>query len=169
MKKLQIADSNIIEIAIKNEIQRTEEARYDHRLHGVLLVCRGYDSYKIGDLFGENPTTIQRWVRSFEKNGFSGLQDNTRPGRPNNLDVKQMREIDNALRKSPRDFGYNQNHWDGKILAYHIKQSYEIELGTRQCQRLFHKLKFRFRKPRPTIAHADPEKQKAFKKKPANG
>lgn len=165
MRKLKIQDSETIELAIQNEILRSEEARYDHRLHGILLACRGYSSYEIGDMFGQNPTTVQRWIRGFEKNGLAGLQDSERSGRPASLTPKQLREIDSALRKSPRDYGYEQNLWDGKMLSYHITRTYRIDLGTRQCQRMFHKFGFRLRKPRPIIAHADPEKQAAFKKK----
>lgn len=47
-------------IAIRDEILRSEEARYDHRLYGVLLVCRGLSCYQVADLLGQNPTTIQR-------------------------------------------------------------------------------------------------------------
>lgn len=38
MKRLGISDKEITEIALQNETLRSEEARYDHRLHGVLLV-----------------------------------------------------------------------------------------------------------------------------------
>ncbi|MCL5962870.1 MAG: hypothetical protein M1411_00645, partial [Candidatus Thermoplasmatota archaeon] len=38
------------------------------------------------------------------------------------------------LRKNPRDFGYSQNLWDGKLLSHHLKEKYSIVLGTRQCQ-----------------------------------
>ena len=43
-------------------------------------------------------------------------------------------------------------------------KSYKIQLGVRQCQRLFRSMGFRRRKPRPLIAPADPEAQRAFKK-----
>ena len=73
MRKLEISDREIMSLAIQQEISRSEEARYDHRLHGVLLVCRGVSCYEVADLFGQHSTTIQRWVRSFEKSGFAGL------------------------------------------------------------------------------------------------
>ncbi len=38
MRKLQIADAEVMRIAIQQEIGRSEESRYDHRLHGLLLV-----------------------------------------------------------------------------------------------------------------------------------
>ncbi len=62
---------------------------------------------------------------------------------------------------TPRPF------WDGKLLAHHVAQRYGVPLGVRQCQRLFHHLGFRRRKPRPVIAQADPAAQAAFKKTPA--
>jgi len=58
------------------------------------------------------------------------------------------------------------NLWDGKTLSAFIEKRYGIELGVRQCQRLFRQLGFRLRKPRPAIALADPELQKEHKKKP---
>jgi transposase len=74
-----------------------------------------------------------------------------------------MDSIDSDLMKNPRDLGYSQNLWDGKLLSHHLREKYDIDLGTRQCQRIFRKLRFRLRKPRPVIAKGDPEKQDEFK------
>jgi hypothetical protein len=41
MRKLAISDADVIALAIRQEIGRNEESRYDHRLHGVLLVENG--------------------------------------------------------------------------------------------------------------------------------
>ena len=73
------------------------------------------------------------------------------------------------MRRSPREFGFVQTLWDGNLLAEHLRQSYQVTLGTRQCQRLFGQMGFRLRKPRPVIAKADPEAQAAFKKTAASG
>ena len=75
-----------------------------------------------------------------------------------------MRGINAALRRMPREIGLGGNVWDGKTLAAWIERQYGIVLGVRQCQRLFRRLGFRLRKPRPAIARADPELQKAHKK-----
>ena len=103
MKRLEIADREVMEIALQNEIHRSEEARYDHRLHGVLLACRGMSAYEVGELLGHNPTTIHRWIKSFEAKGFSGLEDEEKQGRPTRLSVEQLRGVDRDLRKSPRE------------------------------------------------------------------
>jgi transposase len=166
---LEITDRERMQIALRNEILRSEEARYDHRLHGVLLVSQGMSCYEVGEVFGHDPTTLQRWVRRFETRGFSGLQDQERPGRPRRVTPEQLARVNRALRTSPRAFGYAQNLWDGKLLAHHLAQAEQVVLGVRQCQRVFHHLEFRLRKPRPVIARADPEAQQAFKKTPATG
>jgi len=41
MKALRIADSATVVLGLQDEIRRSEESRYDHRLHGVLLVAQG--------------------------------------------------------------------------------------------------------------------------------
>ncbi len=168
MKRIQIQDTEIMQVAIQQEILRSEDSRYDHRLHGVLLVSKGMSCYQAGGFLGHDATTIQRWINDFNRNGFSGLFDKERPGRPPSLSPQQWEKLNKDLRKQPKDYGYIQNLWDGKLLAHHLKNQYGIEIGVRQCQRIFHKFGFRRRKPRPLIAQGDPLAQKAFKKTSRN-
>lgn len=167
MRKLQISDVEIMRIAIKQEISRSEEARYDHRLHGVLLLSHGLSCYKVAELLGQHSTTIERWAHRFEKHGFAGLEDREHPGRPKRLNPEQWIQLGEDLRESPRQLGHEQNLWDGKLLAHHLAQSYGVKLGVRQCQRIFRQMGFRRRKPRPVIAKSDPAAQEAFKKNSA--
>jgi len=164
MERLQISDAATMVLSLQDEISRSRESRYDHRLHGVLLVAQGNNCYQVASWLGEHPTTVERWVRRFEARGFSGLEEGERPGRPRRLDEAAWQQIEQDLRLEPRQLGHPQNLWDGKLLAHHLQHKYGVELGVRQCQRLFRAMGFRRRKPRPVIAHADPEAQRAFKK-----
>lgn len=164
MRKLEVKDAGIMRIAVQQEIVRSEESRYDHRLHGILLVCSGLSCYEVAELFGQSPRTIQYWIRRFEQSGFAGLEDKPRPGRRSIIDENMCMAVGCDLRQSPRDFGYSQNLWDGKLLSHHLSEQYGIRLGARQCRRLFQQLGFRLRKPRPIIAKADQEAQHRYKK-----
>ena len=168
MKQLTVKDAVHMQIAIQQEIQRSEESRYDHKLHGVLLVANGYDGYQVAEMFGQNPTTVQRWVKRFNTSGFAGLMDGERTGRPTLLTEKQWEQLGEDLRKPPEVFHYMQAFWDGRLMSQHIHKKYKVQIGIRQCQRIFNQLGFRLRKPRPIIANADPVAQKGFKKTPAN-
>ena len=76
-----------------------------------------------------------------------------------------MAVIGSALRKSPKQAGVgDEGVWDGKTLSSFVMKRFGVDLQGRQCQRLFRQLGFRRRKPRPLLAHADPEAQRAYKK-----
>lgn len=169
MRSLQVEDTEIMTIAIQQEIRRSEEARYDHRLHGVLLVGQGLNCYEVADLLGQDPVTVERWVKQFNQRGFAGLQEGVRTGRPRSLTIQQWETLGEDLREAPRDLGYSQNLWDGKLLAHHLALHYHVNLGVRQCQRIFGQMEFRLRKPRPEIAKGDPAAQARYKKTSAPG
>ncbi len=164
MRKLEIADPEIMRIAIQQEIVRSDESRYDHRLHGLLLVAGGQSCQQVAETFGENPRTVQRWVKRFEEYGLDGLREGERPGRPATLDAKQWATLGRDMRRTPAEFGYATHLWDGKLLSEHLRRRYGVKLGVRQCQRIFGEMEFRLRKPRPQVAQSDPERVAAFKK-----
>ena len=164
MRKLEIENAEVMQVAIRQEIARSEESRYDHRLHGLLLVAKGESCRAVAELFDEDARTVQRWVQRFEEQGFEGLREGERPGRPGTLDARQWQRVAVELRRSPREFGHAANLWDGKVLAEHLKKRHGVSLGVRQCQRLFRRMGFRLRKPRPEVAQADPVRVAAVKK-----
>jgi transposase len=164
MKKAIISDAKTIVHILQDEIRRSYEARYDHRLHAILLVAQGMSCRNVSELLGDSPRSVAYWVNRFEAEGLAGLADADRPGRPGRLDEQQIDQIQEALRLSPADYGLTDHLWDGKLLSHFIDQRFGIHIGVRQCQRIFRQLKFRLRKPRPLIAKADPEQQEAFKK-----
>lgn len=164
MKPLTIADSESIILGLQDEIRRSDESRYDHRLHGVLLVAQGLTCPEVAGLLGDAPRTVEYWVNSFEKKGLTGLLEGERSGRPKRLSEPQIQQINAVLRKTPREAKLSGNIWDGKTLAAWIEKQYGISLGVRQCQRMFRQFGFRLRKPRPAIAQANPELQRLHKK-----
>src|ERR1700676_5624764 len=104
MRPLIISDATSV-LGLQQEIQRSEESRYDHRLHGVLLVAQGMTCPEVARLLGDAPRSVEYWVQGFEAKGLAGLQEGERAGRPRRLDEKQLREINGALRRMPREMG----------------------------------------------------------------
>jgi len=143
MRKLQINDAEKMRLLIRQEIERSEESRYHHRLHGLLLVTAGQSCGAVAALFGENVTTLQRWVNRFEEGGLDALRDGERAGRPRTLNAKDWRKLQSDLRKPPRDFALAAKRWNGPALSKHLRRRYGVELGVRQCQRLFRDLDVR--------------------------
>ena len=164
MKASKITDKENVIFILQDEIRRTDEARYDHRLHAILLVAQGMSGRQAAQYLGDSPRTVAYWVQRFETEGLAGLADADRPGRPRKLNQEQIAQIEIALRNTPMDYGLSVNLWDGKILSAYIQKEFGIQLGVRQCQRIFRQLGFRLRKPRSKIANSNPSQKEEFKK-----
>ena len=164
MRRITIKNPEEAKAILRAEIHRTNETRLQHRLHCILLICDGKTCAEVVALFSDSLRAVQYWVKRYNETGIEGLRDPARTGRIPRLLPEDRDILAQDLRRSPRELGYTQNLWDGKLLSHHLKQKFNIELKIRQCQNLFHQLGFRRRKPRPVIAKADPEAQEAYKK-----
>jgi len=170
MKPLKIRDAETMILALQDEIRRSDESRYDHRLHGVLLVAHGISCREVAGVLGDAPRTVENWVHRFEQRGLAGLNEGERSGRPSRLSPMQITKVETALRRTPAEAGLEGGGvWDGKTLSRYLEMKLGVELKKRQCQRLFRQLGFRLRKPRPLIAQADPQAQATHKKTPRTG
>jgi transposase len=89
MRRLFISGPGIMSLAVQKEIARCEESRYDHRLHGILLVSQGLGCSEAADWLVQDSRTVQRWVKRSEARGFAGLREGQRPGRPSQLSPQQ--------------------------------------------------------------------------------
>jgi len=166
MKPLTISNREKMIFALQDEIRRSPDSRYDHRLHGVLLVAQGMSCRRVAEALGDSPRTVEYWVHRFEERGFGALSDGERTGRPTRLSPRDRERVDVALRRSPAAYGLPAQLWDGPLLSAFLQKQFGVALKVRQCQRLFRQLGFRLRKPRPQVAQSDPLLQAAVKKTP---
>jgi len=163
MRPLTLSDPTLV-LSLQDAIRRSPDARYDHRLHGLLLIAQGLSCPAVAALLGDAPRTVQYWVHRFEQDGLQGLTEHDRPGRPTRLSAAQRAHVKRVLRQPPAAAGFAGAIWDGKTLAAYLQRHLHVTLGARQCQRLFRHGKFRLCTPRPVIAKADPAQHEVAKK-----
>ena len=132
MRRVTIKNPEEAKTVIRAAIHSTNETRLQHRLHCILLICDGKTSAEVTALFGDSLRAIQYWVKQYNEAGIEGLRDPTRLGRIPRLSPDDKEILARDLRSSPREFGYTQNLWDGKLLSHHLKQKFNIELKIRQ-------------------------------------
>ena len=169
MKRLKIPDVEIFIAAIQDEIPHTQEGRYYHRLHVVLHTLKTGSCYQSARIYEHSPRSVYNWLHRLITKGLTGLWEGERSGRPSKLSSVQQKKLRRHILLSPREFGYNQNIWDGPLLSHHMEKHFSIHLGVRQCQNLFHHLGFTLQRPRRQGAQADPKQQEEFKKNFRNG
>ena len=154
---------------LQHEISRHQEARYDHRLHCVLLVASGMSGEKVAGLFGDSPRSVINWVRRFDQEGLAGVAEGNHSGRPPRLSAEQLEEVRAWVRQPPASAGVDANLWDGKSLAACLLKRFDLSMSVRQCQRLFRLVDTRYRLRRPLVAKADPVRQAEHKKNSKSG
>lgn len=167
MRKLELNYADKIRQSILTYFHKNDEAKFVHRLHGILLKIENQDITcdTIGRMFGQSPRSISSWIKKVNKAGsIEVLRNDKVPGRNKRLSINQLEEIKQILQKEPELSGVTANIWDGKSLSYYIEKTYSVSLGVRQCQRLFHKLGFSLKRARPTVSKSDPIKKEVFKK-----
>ena len=167
MRILELKSAEGIKEKIQQYFRKNEEAKFIHRLHGILLKIdnKGNDCETIAKLFGQSSRTISNWINKVNETGdIEVLRDKIKPGRSTKLSDRQCLEIKNALQKPPELSGISANMWDGKSLSFYIEKEFKIVLGVRQCQRLFKKLGFSLKRARPIVSKGDTSKKEVSKK-----
>ncbi len=110
-----------------------------HRLHCVLLFALGYTAKEIADAFNHGQRTIECWVQQYRVQGESGLLPKE-SGRKSKLRGEELECVMQDLKQAPVEFGYACRRWTGKLLQRHLEEHYDIQLETRQCQRIMKKI-----------------------------
>ena len=135
-RMLTISDPEGVKLEAKKFFASSPEARFARRLDAVLLVCEGHPVPQVSNLFGLNPTTIQRWIHRLNEEGLDGLRDKPGRGRPSRLNTDLRDKVRMEIADSPDVFGYTQSRWDGKLLSQHLRDHYGVNLKVRQCQNI---------------------------------
>ncbi len=136
MRKISLSNPEGSRTLLATTIQRSDEARFLHRLHCVVLAGAGCSCYQIAQWFGNDPRSVERWVHAFNRNGTQGLWQAHAGGRPQRLDGAASARLRAELAQSPRTAGYARARWNGPLVAQHLLKAYDVSLGIRQCQRV---------------------------------
>lgn len=146
---------------VKEAYDKEKDGRVKQRLLIILKAFKIKSSYKIAEQAATSHTKVQRWINRFNKQGFSGLKDKFRPGKPCKLTTKQKNILQNVL-DNPGEFkaGYNTIEVADKIYAL-----FETKFSTRHIYRLLESLDYGLITPRPAHIKKDPIKGKEIVRK----
>jgi transposase len=85
----------------------------------VLLAADGVANTRIAELSDATVTTVLNWRGRYDERGIAGLRDAPRPGRPRQLDHRQI--VAATLVPPPKKLGVT--HWSTRLLADRLKVS----------------------------------------------
>jgi len=162
MEKLQITRSSPDHDELVELYKKEKNSKLKERYHALFLMHEFMNCTTVAELIKRSRRTIQIWVKTFDEGGLDAIAPNSPPGRPSSLSEVQKESLKADVLTHPRELGYEFSNWEGKNVAHHIKQRFDVELSVRQAQRLLHELGFTLQRPQYAFPKADPEKQKDF-------
>lgn len=144
-------------------LSTSEDAKFIHRVDMVNLVLSGIPVATLSAATNNSVNSITGWVKKVDEQGFDALRSKKQPGRPAKLTQEELEKIKSVLQEEPETHGFRV--WDGPSLSSYIEQKFNVKLGIRQCQRLFHSLGFSLIRPQThPCPNVDSKEREEFKK-----
>lgn len=117
------------------------------RIAGLVLLLAGWKSTAVSRLFGVSRQAVVDWIRKANRKGLDSVVDEPRPGRPTRMDPVTRRKLEEALTKSPQDFGLQRTRWDGVVVVEFLHKVCNIQLQPRQARNWLKHLGFVLKQP----------------------
>jgi transposase len=162
MKKLQIIRSSPDHDELVELYKKERNIKLKERYQALYLMIELENCTKVAELVKKSRTTIQTWVKTFNRGGLEAIVPESPPGRPSSLTDDQKQVLIADISTHPRELSYDFSNWEGKSVSAHIKNKFGVLLKVRQCQYLLHELGFTLQRPRYKFPKADPEEQEKF-------
>ena len=144
MKRLTIKKPDQIKAQILQYLNGSEELKFSHKLHGVLLLLVNANCSRVSRIYGGTPQGLAAWIHKLnqgEGGDIQVLRDKAKPGRNKRLSPHHIKAIKYALNKKPTAYGMQGTVWTGEILSKYLNKKYGVQLKVRMCQRWIQRLK----------------------------
>ena len=166
--KIFKSDVEALIVEGRSIMDSTIDSRFYNRVAAVNAVLSGVMPGRAAVWFGMTGALAIRMGKEVDEHGFDALKDKPRPGAPARLTREQVDTLDLIIQGDPAEYGYRV--WDGPTMSSLIEREFGVRLGTRQCQRFFHRMGYSKFRPQ-TYPSKDAERsaeREDFQKKDAN-
>jgi transposase len=144
--------------ALARLVARDPNPRVRRRAHALLLVAEGQPLSRVARLFHTAPHRIRIWRAQFQTRGRAGLVDAPRPGRPPKLNTAALGFLEEALSRSPHDYGLFSTVWTVRDLRALLAQRHGVTVAPATVHRALLARGYRHRRPRHDLRHRqDPQ------------
>lgn len=128
------------------------------RHKAIELSANGKQTVEIAHIVGASRRTVRRWKALFRKKGTKGLQARPAPGRPVRLNSGQLNDLEQALLKGARAFGYDTDLWTCPRVAEVIRREFGVRYHVDHIGRLLHSLGWSPQRPQRRALERDEQK-----------
>jgi transposase len=161
MKVIRLPQVDEKAIEELDELYRTtRNVRMRERTQMVLLaVEKEMVAAEIAEIVRRDEQTVRIWLKRYQAEGITGLEDAPREGSPSKADEAYRQKLLQVVRQRPRSVGQPYSMWTLRRLADYMAEQTGIRLSY-EAVRLYLKAgDIVLSRPQHTISSPDPEYQ----------
>jgi transposase len=141
--------------------RRGTSPQYRFRLEMLRLADAGLSAPAIGHHLQCREETVRRWLQRFLEEGFSGLEDRPRPGRPQRVTAEHLQALEDLLDASPKG-------WSAPQLAQWLQERFGLEVTPDHLSDLLQRRGFRWKRSKRWVGYhrqQKPQDQELYERK----
>lgn len=155
---------NLIEQKRKDLIRRMKrETKPSRRLrmHIVLLTVDNFTPTEISQALYCSRSTVYEVAQRFVQLGEEVFDDQSPRGPDPALDESTRKRLEALVEhETPREHGFNRSRWTCSVLAAQLLRERAVTVCSETVRRALHRLKLRWRRPRPVPPEKHPEEKR---------
>lgn len=115
---------------------RTAASRMVERAKAILWLEQEESPQQVAGRLGRARSTVNNWLKRFNEEGVSGLDDRPRPGRPLEYSEEQRGQIIATARTHPQKLARPYAHWTLTRLTEYVNKELHIGISRAQLARV---------------------------------
>jgi len=124
---------------------RSEVVRRATAIHALHL---GHKPDSVAQMLKVGKSTVGAWHRQWRTEGFEGLADKPKSGRPRKATPEYIKRLEETLTTDPKDKGYAFTVWTQARLRQYLEQETGIGISRSRFQELLDHLGYVYRRPK---------------------
>lgn len=144
---------------LRQRLQTTTDAQVCRRCGALLDLDEGRLVAEVASEFGVTRQTLYNWRRRCLQDDVFQLADQPRSGRPTKWKPEHLADLEDALARSPRDFGFQMIGWTAGLLKTLLAQRHGLQVSEDSVRDKLHELGYVWKRFRYTL-RPDPQRVK---------
>ena len=137
-------------------LRHVQSSRMRDRYQAIWFSHLGKSVQEIAELLKVSEESVRRWVHIFEEEGFEGLADDARSGRPPKATGRYVERLLELVHISPLLADYPRTTWTLSLLAEHMERETGVGLSGERVRQILLRHGLRFRRPKLHVVSNDP-------------
>jgi len=140
-------------------IRGSRDAEVVRRATAILALMNGESVTAAAERSAAARSTLYRWRDWYLAGGAQGLSRGPRGRRAWTVGEPLVERLRELLASNPQALGYLRSRWSSELLSVVLRERYGLPVHASTLRRLLPRLRWGWRRARPTLHRRDPHKQ----------